>query len=510
MPVCNRFVCRDAPFRMKMSTPESLKEQIAALTPGQRALLEQRLHGRPSHRSESQRISRTVERDVAPLSFAQQRLWYLEQLAPGNTFYSISRAYSFRGALDRDALRGALAAVVRRHEVLRTTFVASNEQLVQRIVPERDVKLPVFDVEALAGVDREQKVKNWIASERSRPFDLGTGPLLRAALLRMDERDHILLLTMHHIVSDGWSIGILLTELAAFYGALSRGTVASLPDLPIQYADFSRWQREWLSGEVLEEQLSYWKQQLKNLPVLELPTDRPRPPVQSFRGGRVSVSFSRELTEGLRGLSRREGATLYMTLLAGFSALLGRYTGQQDVVVGSPIAGRNRAEIEGLIGFFINTLVLRADLSGDPSFRELVGRVREVALEAYAHQDLPFEKLVEELQPERTLGQNPLFQVLFAHQTAPRGPFELAGLEAAPLPLETRSTRFDLEVYLWEKKDSLNCSFIYATDLFDPETIERMIGHYQRALESIVADPDRHIEELSLLSEVERRKVLEE
>ena len=491
-----------------MSKPESLKEQIAGLTPAQRALLEQRLRGRPIHRSEDHGIARSVERDVAPLSFAQQRLWFLDELAPGNTFYSISRAYSFRGVLDRDALRGALAAIVRRHEVLRTTFAVLDEQPVQRIAPEQDVELPVFHVEALPGLDREQKVKNWIASETGRPFDLATGPLLRAALLRMGEREHILLLAMHHIVSDGWSIGILLRELAGFYGELSRGTVASLPDLPIQYADFARWQRKWLRGDVLEEQLSYWKQHLKSLPVLELPSDRPRPPVQSFRGARESISFSSDLVARLRELSQREGGTLYMTLLAAFGVLLAKYTGQKDVVVGSLIAGRNRTEIEGLIGFFINTLVMRMNLSEDQAFRELLRHVREVALGAWAHQDLPFEKLVEELHPARSLAQNPLVQATLTLQNAPVTQLDLPGIASTPVIVETTSTHFDLEVYLTEQPNGLTCTFVYATDLFDRRTIVRMLDHYERLLEDVVSDAGRRISELSILPEAELRLIL--
>ena len=316
--------------------------------------------------------------------------------------------------------------------------------------------------------------------------------------------------TMHHIVADDWSMRILVEEFAAFYEEFSGGRRAELPELPIQYADFGAWQRQWLSGEVLDEQLSYWKKQLSGIPVLELPTDRPRPPVQSFRGARASVSFSSELTEGLKEVSRREGATLYMTLLAAFGALLARYTGQEDVVVGSPIAGRNRAEIEGLIGFFVNTLVLRTDLSGDPSFRELLRRVRKVALEAHAHQDLPFEKLVEELQPERSLSHNPLFP------GALRAPEYVSRLFRAGRPqrysptTDTGTTRFDLEVHLRESANALSCTFEYSTDLFDGSTIRRMLGHFQNLLESAVADPDRRLSALSPMSDGERRQVLVE
>jgi amino acid adenylation domain-containing protein len=493
-----------------MSRPSApdLAERIAGLSTAQRAHLEQRLRERGEvQRSES--IPRRADRGTAPLSFAQRRLWFLDQLVPGNPFYNIFDAYRLRGVLDRDALERALEAIVARHEALRTTFAVVDGRPVQVIAADQRLEIPVADTSGSGRGERE-RAQEWIAASVRRPFDLSRGPLLGAGLLRLDEQEHVLLVTMHHIVSDGWSMGVFIQELARFYEEFSGGRPAAPPELPIQYADFAVWQREWLSGEVLEKQLSYWRKQLAGLPVLELPTDRGRPPVQSFRGADHLISFSKSLTEGLRDLSRREGATLYMTLLAAFQVLLARYTGQEDVVVGSPMAGRTEVETEGLIGFFVNTLVLRGNLSGEPSFREFLRRVRETALGAYAHQDLPFEKLVEELKPERDLSQNPLFQVLFALQNAPASPFELAGLEVIPLPIKSPTTAFDLEVYVAEKPGGLACTVVYAADLFDAGTIVRMMGHYQTLLGAIVTDANQRVSELAILTEAERRQVVEE
>ncbi|MEP6994758.1 MAG: condensation domain-containing protein, partial [Acidobacteriota bacterium] len=488
---------------------ENLQQQIASLTPAQRAMLEQWLRMNGGQAPAVEAIPRVADRRSAPLSFAQQRLWFLDQLTPGNSAYTMGRSYRIRGALDDDALSRSVTAVVDRHEALRTTFQVVGDQPIQRIEPSRPIELTVMDVDESVEPERESRLHASIAQAR-RPFELEHGPPLRVSLIRVGEEDHVLVLAMHHIVSDGWSMGILVRELAAYYEEFSGGRRAQLAELPIQYGDFAQWQREWLSGAVLEEQLEYWRRQLSGLPVLKLATDRPRPPMQSFRGGRVSVLFSRDLMEGLRELSRREGATLYMALLAGFGALLGRYTGQQDVVVGSFIAGRNRSEIEGLIGFFVNTLVMRMNLAEDPTFRELLRHVREVALGAWAHQDLPFERLVEELHPERSLAQNPLVQTTLTLQNAPVTQLDLPGIVSTPVDVETTATRFDLEVYLTERPDGLTCAFVYATDLFDPSTIVRMLGHYERLLQDVVSDAGRRISELSLLPEAELRLILKE
>ncbi|HEV7376170.1 MAG TPA: condensation domain-containing protein, partial [Pyrinomonadaceae bacterium] len=344
-----------------------------------------------------------VEAFVFPLSFAQQRLWFLDQLEPGSSFYNIFDTLSFDEPTDVPALEQSLNEVVRRHEVLRTTFANVRGKPVQVIAESLKLPLPVVDLRRLSEEEREAETNRLSSEEYERPFELSRGPLVRGKLLRLSTQESVLLLTMHHIVSDGWSLGILSRELRSLYEAYSTGRPSLLPDLPIQYADFTVWQRDWLQGEVLAAQLDYWEKQLAGAPsVMKLPTDRARPSVQNFQqGANQWLKLSKPLAESLKALSQREGVTLFMTLLAAFNLLLHRYTHQSDIVLGSPIAGRNRAETEGLIGFFVNTLVMRTDLSGDPGFRELLGRVKEVALGAYAHQDLPFEKLVEAISPER-------------------------------------------------------------------------------------------------------------
>ncbi|HEU4593896.1 MAG TPA: condensation domain-containing protein, partial [Pyrinomonadaceae bacterium] len=349
-------------------------------------------------------IARTARDEAAPLSFAQQRLWFLDQLEPGSVAYNMPTALRLTGRLDVPTMERTFGEIVRRHEVLRTRFVEVDDSPVQVITPASEVSLPLTDLGHLAEGEREAEAQRLTQEEARRPFDLAAGPLLRAALLRLSEEEHILLVTMHHIVSDGWSMGVLVREMTTLYSAFTSGEESPLEELSIQYADYAAWQRQYLSGEVLDAQLSYWRTQLGGAPaLLELPTDRPRPPAQTYRGARHSFTIPAELTSHLTALSQEEGCTLFMTLLAGWQALLSRYSNQEEVVVGTPIANRTRVETEGLIGFFVNTLALRTDLSGEPSFRELLGRVREVTLGAYAHQEVPFERLVEELQPERSL-----------------------------------------------------------------------------------------------------------
>ncbi|MFB3092706.1 MAG: condensation domain-containing protein, partial [Dehalococcoidia bacterium] len=349
-----------------------------------------------------------------PLSFAQQRLWFLEQWEPNSSIYNVPVALRLTGPLNVAALEQSLNEISRRHEALRTTFSVVDGQPAQVIAPKLNLTLPVLDLRELTEIERDAEVQRLVVEEAQAPFDLAQGPLLRASLLRLGQEEHVLMLTMHHVVSDGWSLNVLFRETTTLYQAFSTGEPSPLPEIPIQYADFALWQRQWLQGEELESQLAYWKEQLDGIPpVLELPTDRPRPAVETFRGAQQFLLLPDALTRSLKALSQREEVTLFMTLLAAFQTLLHRYTGQDDILVGFPIANRNRAEIEGLIGFFVNTLVLRTDLSGEPTFRELLGRVREVALDAYTHQDLPFEKLVAELHPERDISRNPLFQVIF-------------------------------------------------------------------------------------------------
>src|SRR5215217_1019388 len=391
-----------------MASEQTLPRQD--LSPARRALLEAMLRGQVR----SSGIVPRADRDGAPLSFAQERLWFVDRLEPGSAVYNIPVEWRLGGALDEAALERALGEIVRRHEALRTTFREVDGSPVQVIAPFGGFTLRLDDLSGLADADREVEVRRRAGEEAARPFDLSAGPLFRAALLRLGEEDHVLLLSMHHIVSDGWSTGVLFRELSALYAAYLAGRESPLPELPVQYADYAVWQREQLAGEVLDRQLAYWKERLAGAPeLLELPTDHPRPAVQTYRGATVLVELSLQLLERLQALGQSEGATLYMVLLGAFQVLLGKYAGSEDVVVGTPIAGRTRRETEELIGFFVNTLVLRTDLSGNPSFRETLRRVREVTLGAYAHQEVPFEKLVAELQPERSLSHSPLFQVMF-------------------------------------------------------------------------------------------------
>ncbi len=445
-----------------------------------------------------------VSRDKdLPLSFAQQRLWFLDQLDPGKSLYTIPSAIRLRGELNVRALEQSLQEIVDRHEALRTSFPTVGDKAVQVIAPSLPLKLPIVDLSARA--EPEQEALEFVGEESRRAFDLSRGPLFRAPLLRLSRQDHILLLTLHHSVSDGWSMAVLYRELSALYEAFSNGKPSPLVPLPIQYADFAVWQRQWLQGELLEHQLSYWREQLAELEVLQLPTDRPRPAVQSYRGEKQSTELSEALTQGLKVLSGSHGVTLYMTLLAAFQALLRRHTGQVDIAVGSPIANRNHHATESLIGFFVNTLVIRTDLSGSPTFRELLGRVREVALEAYAHQDLPFEKLVEELQPERDLSRTPFFQVFFNMLGPGDGEFSLKGLSAERIATGDADSKFDLTTYVSEQDEKLKLTLAYNADLFESDTISNLLGHYCNLLEGIVENPDRQISRYSLLTQNQRR-----
>jgi len=451
-----------------------------------------------------------------PLSFGQQRLWFLDRLEPGSPLYNNFAALRLTGTLNVSALEQCLNEIVRRHESLRTTFSEAEGQPIQIIVPELTLSLPVVDLTHLSEVEQEAKVLELAVQEARQSFDLTHGPLLRVTLLRLAEDgspgggEHVIFVTMHHIISDGWSVGVLIQEVAALYEAFSAGKPSPLPELPIQYADYAHWQRQWLQGEVLETQIAYWKQQLDHPPVLELPTDRPRPAIQTSRGANQWFELPQNLSQALEDLSQQEGATLFMTLTAALQTLLYRYTEQEDICVGSPIANRNRAETEGLIGFLLNTLVIRTDLSGDVTFRELLGRVREVALGAYAHQDLPFEMLVEALQPERDMSRSPLFQVMFDLQIAPLPALELPDLTFSLLKVDNGTAKFDLALSMEQGEDGLSGYLNYNTDLFDAATITRMLGHFHTLLEGIVADPGQRISALPLLAKAERQQLLVE
>jgi amino acid adenylation domain-containing protein len=443
-----------------------------------------------------------------PLSFAQQRLWFLERLEPGSPLHNIPVALRLEGALDAGALERSFLALVRRHEVLRTTFQQGDGEPVQVVYPATELPLAVVDLRELPAKEREAEARRLAGEEARRPFDLSAGPLLRATLMRLGEAEHVLVLVMHHIISDGWSTGVLVGEVKALYEAFTTGGESPLEELPLQYADHARWQREWLRGEVLEEQLAYWRRRLEGAAhALELPTDRPRPPARSFRGATHRVRLSAELLGALRRVGQQEGATLFMTLLAGFQALLHRYSGQQDISVGSPIAGRNHVELEPLIGFFVNTLVLRSRVRGEAPFRELLKQVKEASLGAYAHQDVPFEKLVEELQPVRDLSRTPLFQVMFVLQNAPTPELSVGGMKLQPLEVDSQTSKFDLTLSLAESEAGLEGVLEYSTELFERSTIARMAEHLRVLLEGVAADAGRSIAELPLLTEEERRQL---
>ncbi|MBL1179045.1 non-ribosomal peptide synthetase [Pantanalinema sp. GBBB05] len=466
-----------------------------------------------------------VEEDVFlfPASFAQQRLWFIEQLLPGDTLYIIPLVFRLTGVLDRSYLQHSMQAIGQRHEILRTTFDVVEGQLVQVIKSELPVPLRLTDLRSFPTSTCEAIALAQIWQTIQQPFNLKQGPLFRVELWQLQDTEHWLLLALHHIIFDEWSSGVLIRELGELYTALVEARSPRLPELPIQYADFSHWQQQWLQGEVLNTQLRYWQQQLHDVPLLNLPGARSHPLQPSHQGASQLLEFPQCLLDALEELSQAVGVTLFMTLLAAFQTLLHRYTGQTDIAIGSPIANRHHSELEGLIGFLVNSLVLRTDLSGNPTFREVLERVRDVTLAAYAHQDLPFEKLVEELQPVRSLGQNPLFQVVFALQNTPMEQLELPGLVLSPVALETKTARFALELYVWkcadnfrnlwgqgwQQSDGLRGVIVYNTDLFDPNTISTFQHHFQTLLEKIVASPESPLSALSLLTQEEQQGLIQ-
>ena len=443
------------------------------------------------------------------LSFAQQRLWFINQLAPASPAYNIAVAIDLLGKLNVAVLERSLREIVRLQEILRTRFVIHDGAPVQLISDELAVTMPLFDLSDLPEPRRRQEAEQLLQSEAATPFDLGELPLLRIRLLKLSQEHHILLLNMHHIISDSWSMGVLFGEIGTLYEAFSAGAPSPLPDLEIQYADYALWERRWLKAELLEKQLSYWRERLAGVsPTLELPLDRPRPERESFRGSREEQSLPQELSNRLRQLCEREGVTLYMTLLGAFQVLLSKYSGQEDILVGSPVANRNQPHTQELIGCFLNTLVMRTDLSGDPPFRELLRNVREVALGAFENQDVPFEKIVSELRPERSLSHSPLFQVMFVLENAPAHPLAIKGLTIKSRYLCTGATKFDLTLFALEADGCLELKLDYNTDLFDAQTIRRMLTHFQTLLEGVVMNPNERLSALSLLKDPEREELI--
>ncbi len=456
-------------------------------------------------------IQRLPRDGYLPLSFAQQRLWFLNQLEPESAAYNLPSVVKLKGKVDIPTVKRTIQEVIRRHEILRTAYQVVDGEPMQLILPEVTFDLPVIDLRQLPLEEQKIRTEQIVHEEAQRPFNLTQGAIPRAVMIQLKNEEYLLVYTMHHIVSDGWSMDVLNREMGILYEAFITGRPSPLAELPVQYADFASWQRKWLQGDVVEQKINYWKQQLAGVPVLQLPTDYPRPAVQSSRGDTERLKLPRELADGLKRLSRQESATLFMTLLAAFQVLLHRYTGQEDICVGTPVSGRSRKEIEGLIGFFVNTLLIRTDLSGNPTFRELLGQVRTCVLQAFANQDVPFEKLVDELQPERELSHHPLFQVMFSMQSiVPEEVNRLAGLELSSVPVDYKASMFDLDLNVIDTQRGLELVLIYCTDLFNSETVRRMLGNYQRLLEVILSDPDQRVGELSLLTEEERQQILVE
>lgn len=445
-----------------------------------------------------------------PLSFAQERLWFLTQLEPENPSYNLPFALRLTGHLDVAALEKSIDAIIARHETLRTKFVAIDGEPFQFVSAKAAATFEILDLRTFGDDKAELELKRLMTSVAERPFDLANDYPMRASLLKLADDEHVLLVTMHHIISDAWSVSIFTHELSSFYKALTSEGAAEPPELPIQYSDFAKWQRNWLQGDALKEQLAYWTSQLEGAAKLNLPTDHARPKLRTHRGGHLSFTLPADLADKLKKLSNTEGATLFMTLLAAFNVLLFRHTGEQDIVVGSPIAGRNRIETEPLIGFFVNSLALRTDLSGNPTFRQLIGRVKEVAVSAYAHQDLPFEKLVEELNPARDVSQTPVFQVMFGLQNAPRAAADLHNLNVRRIPTEVRTAKFDLTLLLSDTANGLSGWFEYNADLFEPSGIERLKNHFENLLASVTATPDAPIAALPLLGAQEQQQILVE
>jgi len=486
----------------------SIYEQIAQLPPEKRELLEMMLLEQGVDLSQVLIVPQSRENKAFPLSFSQQRLWFLDKLEPGSPLYNIPAVLRLKGTLNSSALQQSFQEIIKRHEVLRTVFSEEKGEAVQIVSETVSFQIEKIDLQDTPEAEREHTLRRYAAEESVKPFQLSSGPLLRVSLLAFSATDHALLVTMHHIVSDNWSTGIFVHEIMQLYSAFVQGQQPHLPPLAVQYADFAAWQRKWFKGKTMDDQIAYWKEALQGIPpVIELPLDKPRPAYQTYNGDFKTFSIPKATTESLKNLSREQDVTLFMTLLSAYYVLLHRYAGQDDICVGSPIANRNRKETEAMIGFFVNTLVLRANLHGNPTFSELLQRTKETTLGAFAHQDLPFETLVEELQPERDMSHSPLFQVMFVLNNAPVEKLELPGVELSVVEIENKTSKFDLILNVFEDDKGLQCKIEYNTDLFEAATIERLSRHYQTLLNSIVQTPQERIGRLSILDDSEKEQL---
>jgi amino acid adenylation domain-containing protein len=485
-----------------------LETLMSNLSPEKRALLERRLMEKRAAAAKNQAIPRRSTDGPCPLSFAQELMWLLDHLIDTSA-YHVPRALRIKGPLNADALEFALNQIVGRHDILRTTYRAVDGKPMQFITPNATLQLHRIDLRNLDREQREGEANRILVEEGKRRFDFESDLMLRAFLIRLDEQEHILLLVSHHIASDGQSKAALFRELKAFYLGFCANQAVQLPELPLQYADYAVWQREWLQGEVLEKHLNYWKTQLAGAPMLlELPTDRPRPAAQSFEGARQFLRCPDGMLENFKAVCRQEGTTLFMTMLAAFGTLLYRWSGQEDMLLGTPVSGRSRTELEPLIGYFSNSVVLRVNMSGDPTFRELTKRVKEVALGAYSHQDLPFEKLVVEMQPDRDLSYSPMYQIMFSVGEHKDLGLDLPGLEISPIIIDRGIAKFDMTFGMTEFRDSLMCNIEYCTALFDRSTMQRLAHHFQNLLQGVIDNPDARLSQLPMLSAEDRHKFL--
>ena len=490
-----------------------LLKRLENLSPEKRELVLQKLKQQQSQSAKNNGQQKPslipVSREQnLPLSFAQTRLWFIAQLIPENNPYHVPIFWQLKGVLNQQALEQAIAEIINRHEILRTNFSVVNESPIQVINPTYKLTIPVIDISGLTEEIKLQQAEQLAIEELQKPFDLETDSLVRVTLLKLDPESHILLLVIHHIVFDGWSANIFRQEFSSLYKTFCAKQPPSLPKLSLQYADFAHWQRQWLQGEKLQTQLNYWRQRLNNAPpLLELPTDQPRPSVQTYRGASHYFALNQTLTQQLKQLSQKAGTTLFMTLLTAFKLLLSRYSRQKDIVVGTAIANRHHQEIELLMGFFVNTLALRTNLEGNPTFLELLQQVKQNTLEAYDHQDLPFEKLADELQIERSLSHHPLFQVAFTLQNETERTVQLSELSLSPFEWQNTTTLFDLSLNCRETPQGIVAEFEYATDLFTATTIQRMGEHFVVLLEGIVANPNQTINTIPILTRTDHKQL---